>query len=52
MRPKDLQELEKFVNSTASQIDEQEIRRSMVNFSISAQKCYQNKEGHFEAEIE
>ena len=51
MKPKDLQELQNVVNSAASQIDEEEIRRSIANFSIRAQKCYQNKGGHFEAEI-
>ena len=51
MKPKDLQELQNVVNNAASQIDEEEIRRSIANFSIRAQKCHQNKGGHFEAEI-
>ena len=50
-RPKNLQELKEVVNNAASQIEEQEIRRSIENFSIRTQKCYQNKGGHFEAEL-
>ena len=41
----------KVVNDAASEIGEQEIRRSIENFSIRTQKCYQNKGGHFEAEL-
>ena len=47
MRPTDLQELKKVVNSTASQIDEKEIRQ-LFNKS---KEMLSEERGPFEAEI-